>query len=194
MKKHLLHLITLLLLTLLIQGCFEAALTGGALVGGITVLDKRPGSVILDDQNISHQIQKKIVDDKSLNQSSHIVVATFNHNVLLAGQAPNKQLKDQAYLIARSTSKVKNIFNEIAIAAPTSALKRSSDSWITTKAKTQMLATKYLHSGQIKVVTEDGTLYLMGIVNRKQGDLATQVVREIAGVQKVVKLFEYTQS
>ena len=87
---------------------------------------------------------------------------------------------------------VTKVYNEIAVKGPTSSLSRASDSWITTKIKTQMLATKGLQSGSIKVVTENGAVYLMGMVSREQADTSVNIARQVTGVQKVVKIFQYT--
>lgn len=173
-----------------LTACAPAAFFAGAGVGTV-IFDQRDMDTITQDHKTSHAISKKIHQDETLRKQTHISVTTFNHIVLLVGQAPTEALSARAYEIAQASSKVKRIYNEIKIAAPSSAMTRSSDTWITTKTKSRMLATKGLHSSQIKVITEDGTVYLMGIVNHKQGDLAAEVARRIDGVQKVVKFFEY---
>lgn len=185
----LLSLITILLLS----GCVGAgAFAAGAATGGAVANDRRSISTINNDQNIRFQASTKIAADKSLNNKCHIVVATFNGIVLLTGQAPSEELRVKAQRYVASVLNVRRIYNEISIAGPTSPLTQSSDAWITTKVRSAMLATKNLNSGQIKVVTENGSVYLMGIVTHKQADLAVEVARQIAGVQRVVKIFEYT--
>jgi osmotically-inducible protein OsmY len=94
--------------------------------------------------------------------------------------------------LAHSVADVKRIYNEITIQGPTSSLTRTSDAWITTKIKSQMLATDDLQSGTIKVLTENGAVYLMGVVTHDQADMSVDIARQVSGVQKVVKIFQYT--
>lgn len=187
MKKVLLSLLTMVLL----QGCVGGAFVVGAATGGVVVYDRRNFETIITDQQISHDASIRLGQDPEVNEQCHIVVASFNRLVLLVGQAPNNQLRRRALEIVKQSPKVKKIYNEIAIAAPTSSLTRSSDTWLTTKVKSEMLLTENLHSSQIKVVTENGTVYLMGLVTPKQAHDAAAVARHVAGVQRVVKIFEY---
>jgi len=182
------------ILCLSLSGCVGVFLAGVA-TGGAAVYDHRNIQQIAADQSLTHQIENYITTDLRFNQSN-IVVASFNGTVLLTGQADDPSLRHAAEKIAWGieSPKAKRVYDEIKISAPSSMLVRSSDSWITTKIKTDMLATKNLKSGQIKVVTEDGNVYLMGIVTRRQANIAVHVARQISGVQRVVKLFEYTKT
>lgn len=126
-----------------------------------------------------------------LRNDSHIEVTVFNHVVLLTGETPEAAWRQEADEIARSVNGVDKVYNQISIQGPTSSLTRTSDTWITTKVKSQMLATPNLKSGSIKVVTENGVVYLMGIVSREQADTAVEIARQVSGVQKVVKIFQY---
>lgn len=184
MKK----VVLVVILAFLLQGCV-AAFAAGAATGAVIVNDKRNIKTMMQDQSIEQQVGNKITANESLDKA-HIVVVAFDGVVLLAGQAPTTALRNKAVQLARSVPDIKRIYNEIKIMGPTSALTRSSDAWITTKVKTSMLATSGLKSGQIKVITENGTVYLMGIVTREQADLAAGVARRISGVERVVKIFE----
>ena len=184
----------LLILTVigLLQGC--VAVVGGAAVGaaGATAIyNKQNIQATLADNNMQDAIVKNLEANTDIVNQSHIVVAVYRSVVLLAGQAPTTGLKALAENIASKTPKIKRLYNEITIEGPSSTLTRTSDTWVTTKIKTQFLATDHLKSGQFKVVTENGTVFLMGIVTRDQAQLAVNVAREINGVQKVVKMFEY---
>jgi osmotically-inducible protein OsmY len=128
----------------------------------------------------------------ALNDNNHIEVTTFNQIVLLTGEVSTAEQRQQAEDIARNNPDVKKIYNELAVTGATSTLTRTSDSWITTKIKSTMLATEDLKSGTIKVVTENGTVYLMGMVSHDQADMAVDIARKVSGVQKVVKIFNYT--
>ncbi|MBN1684445.1 MAG: BON domain-containing protein [Gammaproteobacteria bacterium] len=182
-----------LLMALMLQGCVVAV--GGAAIGAAgtaMVYDRRNVQSLMLDEKISHQILTQLQNEEDIKTQCHVAVAVYRQIVLIAGQAPNQGLKDQISDIAKSAApKARRIYNEMTIEGPTSALTRTSDSWITTKVKTKFLATKNLASGQFKVVTEDGTVFLMGIVDRNQADIAVDIARHTDGVQKVVKIFEY---
>ncbi|NKQ12207.1 BON domain-containing protein [Pseudomonas sp. SST3] len=126
-----------------------------------------------------------------LDQGSHIVVASYNGVVLLAGQTPRTELKQMAEQAASSVQRVKRVHNELQVLKPSSALARSNDSWLTTKIKAQMLADASVPGSRIKVITENGIVYLLGLVTRQEGNRATSVVQGVSGVQRIVKLFEY---
>ncbi len=185
------RVLILLLSMCLLQGCIGTAFVAGAAAGGAVVNDRRPMKTIVKDQEIEHEAGIQIYGTKAINDNCHIVVVSFNHIVLLAGQAPTPALRALVVSTIKKIPDIKRIFNEISLGKPTSPLVRSSDAWITTKAKTELLLTKDLHSGQIKVITENGTVYLMGLVTPRQGNMAAAVTRRIAGVKRVVKLFEY---
>lgn len=129
--------------------------------------------------------------DPDLDRNSHIVVISYNGVVLLAGQTPRADLKNKAEQAAKEVQKVKTVHNELQILQPSSLAARSNDTWLTTKIKSQMLADANVPSTRIKVLTENGIVYMLGLVTRKEGDLATQVVQGVDGVQKIVRLFEY---
>ena len=146
----------------------------------------------VDDQSIETVINvnlKKAPGEPF--KGSHVVVTSFNGYVLLAGQVSSEHLKNLAEQIARGTKKVRKVYNEIEIAGPTTALTRSGDSWLTTKIKTKMTATEGFPASRIKVVTENGTVYLMGLVTTREADQAVAIVKDSYGVQKIVKVFEY---
>lgn len=175
-----------------LQGCiFVAGAAAGAAAIAV-VYDHRTIEKTIDDTKIANKIVDKIHADPSLRDESHIEVTVFNHVVLLTGETPNTAWRDHAEELAKSLPNVSRVYNQISIQGPTSSLTRTSDSWITTKIKGQMLAADDLKSGSIKVVTENGGVYLMGIVSREQADSAVDIARQVSGVQKVVKVFQYT--
>lgn len=128
---------------------------------------------------------------QDLEDSSRIVVASYNGVVLLAGQTPRADLKQLAEQAASSVQRVKRVHNELQVTHPSSALARSNDAWLTTKIKTQMLATENVPGSRIKVITENGIVYMLGLVTRAEGNRAAAVVQSVSGVQRIVKLFEY---
>jgi osmotically-inducible protein OsmY len=126
-----------------------------------------------------------------LAEGSHIVVTSYNGVVLLAGQTPRADLKSMAEQAASSVQRVKKVNNELQVMAPSSLLARNNDAWLTTKIKTQMLADNSIPGSRIKVVTENGIVFLLGLVTQDEANRATSLVQGVSGVQKIVKLFEY---
>lgn len=126
-----------------------------------------------------------------LDQNSHIVVTSYNGIVLLAGQTPRADLKALAEKEASGVQRVKKVNNELQVMAPSSFLARNNDAWLTTKIKSQMLTDSAIPGSRIKVVTENGIVFLLGLVTQQEATRATNLVQSVSGVQKIVKLFEY---
>lgn len=185
MKKS---VVALLLLSIFLSSCVAAVLAGAA--GGLIVYDRRSIGMMEKDARIFHVVHKAIVTDPQFDDS-HIVVTSFNQNVLLAGQTPTASLRVLAEKVAQKTPNVERVYNEIAIGESIPFSQRSKDSWITGQVRAKMLAKKGLESGSIRVVTEDSVVYLMGIATHKQANLAVDVARQVKGVTKVVKVFRY---
>lgn len=181
-------------LALGLQGCVVIA--GGAAVGAATatvVYDKRGVKEMVNDDWLRQRINKKLEVVDAIQKQCHIVVSVYQNDVLLAGQAPTEALRKQVVDVAKTAKGIRRVYDEIEIKGPTSTLTRTSDAWITSKVKADLLGAKNVNSGQFKVVTEDGTVFLMGAVSKEQADLAVDRVRQISGVQKVVKVFEYVR-
>ena len=147
----------------------------------------------LDDKVIPMQVNRAINQAHTdLNTTtSHIVTTSYNGIVLLAGQTPRAELKELAGNAAKSVADVKKVYNEITVEQPTTFGARSNDAFLTSAVKTRLLAYTDIPSAKIKVVTENGVVYLMGILTKAEADRATNVVREVSGVQRIVRLFEY---
>ncbi|WP_342244152.1 BON domain-containing protein [Pseudomonas sp. OTU5201] len=147
----------------------------------------------IDDQSTPSKVRAKVeAASADLKTNSHIVVSSYNGVVLLAGQTPRADLKELAGQAAQSAQGVRRVHNELQVLPPSSTLARMNDSTITTKITTQLLADGKVPSSQIKVVTENGIVYLLGLVTRQEAQLATSIVQSVSGVQKIVRLFEYT--
>ena len=170
-------LITALAATLLLGGCSNRSL----------------GNKIDDqflDPNVNAAIRNAAPDLSS--PTSHIVTTSYNGVILIAGQTPRADLKERAGRAARSAQGVTKVHNELQIMEPTSLIVRSNDALITSQIKTLMLADADVPSSRIKVITENGVVFLLGIVTRQEAANATSVVENANGVQKIVRLFEYT--
>lgn len=182
----------LLLTVLSLSGCIPVALVVGATAGGAVVYDKRDIKTQAFDRNATSAASSRLNEDAYLKGQAHLDVAVFNRTALIVGQVTNPDSKDRAYQLVSTIKGIHQVYNQITIEPAISRSARANDAWITTQVKTAMLATKNLQSTQIKVVTENHVVYLMGVVSHEQADLATEVARDIAGVEKVVKVFQYT--
>lgn len=180
----------LLLSSLTLTAC-APVIVGSAATGAVVASDRRTTGTFVEDQAIELKIKNAILANKTLDKQTHINITSFNTNVLLTGEAVTEESRNQVIKIARDTEKVSHVFNEITIAAPSALVARSSDTLLTTNVKSRLLANKDVAGSKIKVVTEAGVVYLMGLVTRTQGDTAAKVASQASGVQKVVKLFEY---
>jgi osmotically-inducible protein OsmY len=175
-------------------GC-AAVVVGGAAAGAIVLHDRRTTGTIVEDQGIELRAGERLRSDPALDAQTHINVTSYNQVVLLSGEAPTAELRERASELVRSDDKVRQVYNEIVIAAPSAMSARSSDSWITTKAKSALLSVDSLPDfdpTRVKVVTERGVVYLFGLLTRAEADAVTETVRRVGGVQRVVRLFEYT--
>lgn len=182
---------TLIFVTQFLQGC-AAVVAGTAATGVVVAQDRRTTGTIVDDKTVELKSAQSI--HQSLNETeknTHVSVVSYNNRVLLIGQAPSEEIKSKVEEAVRRASEAKQLHNEIQVAAPTSLLTRSSDSLITTKIKSAMLLNRQLNPTRVKVVTEDGVVYLLGIVKPEEEEIAVEIARHTKGVKKVVKIFEY---
>jgi osmotically-inducible protein OsmY len=189
--KQLIFIVVLLGLTGCAPTAFMVGAGVGATAGGAVVYDNRGMNTIWEDNNISYQAQIRINCDPKLKHQTNISVATFDHVVLLVGEAPTEELRTYAENLVKQVPNIKRICNQITIGEPILTSTHSSDTWITTKVRSEMLTQKGLKSTQMKVVTENGVVYLMGLTTPSQGRLAAETARKVAGVRKVVEVFEY---
>lgn len=182
------------ILLLFLSGCIPLIIAAvGATAGGAIIYDKRSSEVILQDQEISNQALSYLNSDVNLKGVARVSIATFNHVVLMVGQTESEELRQRAYDDVRKVHGVKRIYNQVQISPVLTTWDQSEDAWVTSKVKTVMLAKKGLSSSQIKVVTENKIVYLMGLVTPNQAKLATESARSVSGVKKVVQVFEYDQ-
>ena len=176
-----------LFVALSLTGCMAAMVAGAT--AGIVVYDKRTLTTIKDDAQIFHDVHTKISRDKRF-RDSHVFVSSFNNVVLLVGETQAASTRILAEKIAQGTPRVKRVYNEIVLEYPIAFSARTKDAWITSQVRSMMLARKGLSSGSIRVVTENGVVYLMGLVTTRQANSAVDVARQVNGVNKVVKVFQ----
>jgi osmotically-inducible protein OsmY len=173
-----------------LSGCV-AIVAGGAVVSAMTLTsDRRTIGSQTEDKTIELKGANRIAT--TLGDSVHININSYNRKVLLTGEVKDEALKARVEAEIKSVENVQSIINEIQVSTFTSSMSsRSSDALLTTKVKSKLLGTADIYSNSFKVVSESGVVYLMGRVSQREANTAVEAVREISGVQKVVKVFEY---
>ena len=144
----------------------------------------------VDDQSIETKAIVNIHDSDEEYDKCHLVVVSYNGFVLLAGQVTSEELKTRAAKVIREIPTVKHVYNELEIAAPSSKMTRTSDTWITTKIKSKRLANPDIPGLRVKVVTENGVVFLLGLLNSEEARRAGELASGVKGVQRIVQLFE----
>jgi osmotically-inducible protein OsmY len=171
-----------------LAGCFGVAAVGiGA--GALMLADRRPSETYVTDEGIEVRASKAIGEKYGSNV--HANITSYNRTVLITGEVPDAATKDDIEKIVAGKANVKATQNELRISATSSLATRSNDTLITSKVKARLVDQGKVSANLVKVVTEWGTVYLMGMVTRNEGDIATQIARETSGVLGVVRLFEY---
>ncbi len=173
-------------ITLFLTGCVNVATTGAQAVYNHHSLQKTIG-----DQYITSQAYNDLYQRSIQFKETSISVSTLNGEVLLSGQVSTEWQKSKAEKIVRAIPGVDEVYNSISVEGQASALVEVSDTWITTKIKAKLIASGDVDATQIKVVTENGTVYLMGTVLPEEAKAATELASDTDGVQKVVRLFSY---
>ncbi len=174
-----------------IQGC-AGLVAAGAITATTVASDNRTFSQQIDDEAITLDITSRLDQkDKRLLQQNNLHILTTNNRVLLSGQVKTAAQRDMIVSIAAKTEFVLQVYNQIRLSEPVSFEQRSKDSWLTTKVKTSMLEIEGLEPLNIKVITENAEVFLIGKVTRQEGDQAAEAARYVVGVNKVIKVFEY---
>ena len=192
-NKTLVLYFIMLSLIISIQGCAPALVAGAAATGVALGHDRRTAGTIVEDKSIEFKVADQINSDKKLAEQVHITVTSYNGTVLLTGEAPKAELQTRIVNIASNVDKVKRVVNAIQITTPTTLPSRNNDTWITSKVKTRLLGTRDVDGTLVKVLTENGSVYLMGLVTYKEADTATDIAKNVDGIKRVVKVFEYIE-
>ena len=187
------RLLLLIVFLGLLHGC-APVMVAGAAGGAAAAHDERATATIIEDNLIEARAKDAIYSDPELVKKVHVNVTSVNHVVLLTGETLSGPLRDKVLDMVARLDKVRRVHNEIRVADLTDFQSRANDAWLTSKIKAQMIAAKGVDSTRINITTEDGTVYLMGLVTHAEGDRATDIARNVEGVKRVVKLFEYTDA
>lgn len=198
-------ILALLIAANLLYGCAPVVIGGAAAGTAVVATSRRSAGTLVDDEAIEMKARLALIENKELNSQVHVEITSYDGVVLITGEAPTAQQRSQVEDIVRNVPEVQNlvtttpgggsrIHNEMTVAAPNSFTTRANDSLITAKVKFDILTItdiKGFNGTRVKVVTDNGTVYLMGLLTHKEADAVTEKARQVGGVQRVVKLFEY---
>lgn len=182
------NILFVLIISASLQGCFPVVAAGtgaGILIGQ----DRRSGGAYVEDEGIEIKAFDRI--GKQFKNTVHVNVTSYNRNVLITGEVPDETAKAQVERIVANIQNVGKIYNELVVAGQSSMTSRSNDTLITSNVKLRFVGDKRFSTNSFKVVTENGTVYLMGIINRAEALAASEVASGSRGVSRVVELFEY---
>ncbi|EAW28711.1 hypothetical protein ATW7_18885 [Alteromonadales bacterium TW-7] len=174
----------------LLQGCAAAVVAGTA--SAVTAAnDRRTIGSQIDDNNIEIKASIAISEVERLEKSARVNAISVNGIVLLVGQVANQEMKNEAQITVEAIAGIRKIHNQLRIGSNIGITTQTHDSWLTSKVKAQLLAAKDISSNNIKVVTENAEVYLMGLVSQDEANRAVDIARNVSGVERVVKVFEY---
>lgn len=176
--------------SILLQGCV-AALLGGAAVGTKVATDPRTMGTQVDDETLELKVENALDKDAQIQSEARVHAVSYSARVLLIGQVPNEGTKETATSLAKGVEGVIEVYNELRIGPKINFGQITKDSWITTQIKSKMLIDDRVKSTDVKVVTENGEVFLMGNLTQAQADAAAEIASKIDGVRKVIKVFKY---
>lgn len=190
------QLFTLVLLSIVLSGC-STIMTGFAEITGLSFLhDRRTSAMLLKDERIEINASIELNSHDDTRSKCHFNVTAYNGTTLVTGEAPTEALRNKIVSIVRSIKGVKLVHNELKVAEPSSFSSRTHDSLLTTKIKSSLSNVKNLpgfDSTRVKVITERGIVYLLGLVHKQEANVATEIARREIGVKQVVKIFEFIE-
>ena len=177
---------------MLLQGCVAAAIGGAAVAGATKVAtDPRSMGTQLDDETLESKVNSAIKKYQQIKSEARISVTSYSGRILLTGQVPNENLREVASSLAKGVQNVNDVYNEVRVGPKVDFAQISKDSWITSQIKSKMLLDSKVKTSDVKVVTENNEVFLMGNVTQDQGNAAAEIARNVAGVTKVIKVFNY---
>jgi osmotically-inducible protein OsmY len=173
---------------LMLNGCAVVA-TGAAAVGISSVTDPRTIGSQIDDQTIEMKANAKLGNDEQVGKY-RLRVISYDQQVLLIGQVPNDQSRQRAEEVIADTNGIERIFNQVRISSQAGLSVQSNDAWITSQVKLKLATNENVSASEIKVVTENGEVFLLGLVGGESADIAVNIARNVKGVSRVVKAFK----
>ena len=170
-----------------LSGCLPLVV-GGAVMGGMVATDRRTSGTYVEDEGI--EIKAALRIRERLGERVHINVTSYNRQVLLTGEAPSAQDKQLVEQVVAQVENVRNTVSEISILGNSTLTQRSSDAVVTGRVRAKLLDARDLFANSFKVVTERGTVYLMGRVSEREANRATEIITATSGVQRLVRVLE----
>jgi osmotically-inducible protein OsmY len=187
-RRRLLTYLTLTVgLSSTLTACFPVLL-GGAVMTGLVATDRRTSGAQLEDEGIELHAASRLRDNPG--DRVHVNVTSYNRRVLLTGEVASAQDRQLVEQVVSRVENVQSVVNELAVLGNSTLSQRSSDTLVTGRVKAAFVDAKDLYVNSLKVVTERGTVYLMGRVTQREADRATDITRSTSGAQKVVRVFE----
>jgi osmotically-inducible protein OsmY len=171
----------------MLQGCFPL-LVGGTAATVAMVDDRRTTGIYIEDENIEWKALARV---REITRNAHVNATSYNRRVLLTGEAPTDEEKRRVEDAVKQIPNVREVVNEIQLAGASSLASRGSDTIITSNVKARMVNNGKFSPNHVKVVTEAGVVFLMGLVSPTEGEAAAEIARTTSGVTRVVKVFEY---
>ncbi len=188
MRRHMLLGFTAIATLPALQGCFPVV-AGGAVGAAAMISDRRTSGAYVEDEAIEWKTRAQLRE--RFGSGVNVSVTSYNRNLLLTGQVPDESTRAAVGQLATGIDNVQGVVNEVEVAGLSSLSSRSNDALITSMVKARFVDDQSFAANHVKVVTEAGTVFLMGLVTRREADAATEVARTTSGVQKVVRVFEY---
>lgn len=181
---------SIILVTLLTQlSACVPVIVGGMAAGGAMATDRRTSGIYIEDEGIELKAERAIQAEVGV--KIHANITSFNRNVLITGEALDQATKSRAEAIVTKTANVKTVTNALQIGSPTTLSSWTNDAYLTSKVKAQFVTANKFPANYVKIVTENSTVYLMGIVTRAEANMAAEIASQSDGVKNVVKVFEY---
>lgn len=187
-------LLLLISLHLLLSGCSIIATSGAELTGVALLHDRRSSDIIVNDGVIELKALAQLNAQKEIFKACHFNITAYNNAVLVTGEVPTEILRAQLINTLKNISHIKHIYDELIIAEPTSYSSRIQDTYITIKVKYALSNIDNLpgfDATRVKVITENKTVYLLGVLHKGEANIVAETTRKVGGVQQVVKIFDY---
>ena len=188
LRRRFTQVATALTLLTTLNGCAVVA-TGAAALGVSSVTDPRTIGSQLDDQTIEMKANAKLGNDEQVGEY-RLRVVSYDQNVLLIGQVPNEAARQRAERVISDPNGIDHIFNQVRISSQAGLSTQTNDAWITSQVKLKLAANEKVDASDVKVVTENGEVFLLGIVGGDSANIAVDIARNVKGVTRVIKAFK----
>ena len=189
LNKSTASLLSTLVMCLGLASCAAPLMFGGVIGGAMVASDRRTTGIQVEDEGIEQRSATAIREN--FGSKEHINITSYNRQVLITGEVTSDTARSQVEQLIGRVQNVRSVVNELAVGQVSSTSERASDVLLVAKVKASMVDTEDVFANVFKVVGERGTIYLMGRVTQRESKRATEVVRGVSGVKRVVRVFEY---